>query len=370
MKISLSQSDLNAALQTVQRAVSSKSILPVLSGILVYAEDGHLNLCTTDLELSMKYSLESNDSNGEAVVLPARLVSDIVKNLSDGRVDIVVDEKTGNAKLTSGASAFDIKTYSAEDFPKFPELRSEKSITFDGAKFAAAVKQVVRAVSKDETRPVLCGILLTLEKGRLKMVATDSYRLSIHEAAVEGSSQEDIRVIVPARCMDEVAKAAVDRGADSRQVEMGLAQNQIYFKVGNMVVVSRLIEGNFPNYQQLLPENCELRVKIKKDDFASALRRVALLAQNNALVKIKIDPEKLEVSAITADIGSAVEHLRADVSGAGMEVAFNAQYLLDGLSSISEDEVLFELNSPLKPGILRPASAQDFIYLAMPVRIG
>ncbi|MCL6472852.1 MAG: DNA polymerase III subunit beta [Firmicutes bacterium] len=364
MNISFTQSDLNSALQIVQRAVSAKSILPILSGILFNIDNGHVELCSTDLELSIKYRLAVEIKDDTPVVIPARLVSDIVKNLPDAKVDIYSDAKSGSVKLSCGSASFDINTYPVDDFPRFPELDSEKKITIGGKKFSAAVKQVIKAVSKDETRPVLCGILLTIDKGRLTMVTTDSYRLAVHESSVEGLA-DDINVIIPARCMDEVARICGDEA-----IEIGLTKNQIYFSFGNVAIVSRLIEGNFPPYKQLLPDSCDIRVKLNRDRMISALKRVSLLAHNNALVKIKVEEKKIQVSAMTADVGSALEYIDANASGGEMEVAFNAQYLIDGLSSINEEEVFLELNSPLKPGIIRPAVAQDFLYLAMPVRIG
>jgi len=365
VKISITQGELNTALQTIQKAVSSRSILPILSGILFVVEDGYLNLCSTDLELSMKYRLPISAEDADAAVLPARLMGDVVKNLPDAKVELDIDNKSGNVRITCGSSLFSLKAFSAEDFPKFPETKAEKTIKVPGKKISSAIRQVMKAVSKDETRPVLCGILTTIDKGRLKMVATDSYRLSINETAVDGAKADDMKVIIPARCMDEVSKICGDE-----DIEIGLAKNQVYFKMNDTVVVSRLIEGNFPPYQQLLPDNCETRVKLMKDDFLASLRRVSLLAQNNALIKIRIDKEKVQLSAMTADVGSADEALPAEVAGEGMEIAFNAQYLIDGLNSISEEQVYLELNNPLKPGLVRPAKAQDFIYLVMPVRIG
>jgi len=365
VKLSLSQSDLNSALQVVQKAVPSRSILPVLSGILFRIEKGYLDLCSTDLEMSVKYRLNIDTSGTDSAVLPARLLGDIVKNLPDLKLDIEIDKNNGNAKLTCSQASFDIKTYPVEDFPKFPDLEVDKSITVDCRNLSHAIRQVVKSASRDETRPVLCGMLLTFSKSRLTMVSTDSYRLAVNEMSVSNSMGEDIKVIVPARCIDEVSRIC-----SGENIEIGLAKNQIYFNTGDVIIVSRLIEGNFPNYQQLLPESCELRVKVDKEKFLSALKRVSLLAQNNSLVKIKIDKENLQMSAVAADIGSAVENVDAEVDGAEMEIAFNANYLIDGLNSISEEEVLLELNNPLKPGILRPVDAQNFIYLVMPVRIG
>jgi DNA polymerase-3 subunit beta len=362
LKVSLPQDDLNSALQVVLKAVSSRSILPILSGILIDAEDGYINLYSTDLEISLKYTLPITVDEPGSVVLPARLLGDIVKNLSDSQISINSD--TDSVKLSCGSSIFTINTLSADGFPQFPELQKDKSISISGRDLSELVRQIIKAVSKDETRPVLSGALMVIEKGRVKMVTTDSYRLSVCEIAVEGTP-DDTRVIIPARCLDEVARIC---GGDD--VEIGMAKNQVYFKTGNVTLVSRLIEGQFPNYQQLLPSDCELRVKFNKDALLSSLRRVSLLAQNNALVRMKVVENVVKVSAETQDVGLASEEIDVETSGEGMEVAFNAQFLIDGLHSIDEEEVFLELNSPLKPGLLRPSIDQDFIYLVMPVRIG
>lgn len=365
MKLSLSQGDLSAALQIIQKAVSPRSILPILTGILLDVEDGFINLYSTDLEISLRCGLPVSAESKGSLVLPARLLGDIVKNLPDARIDLSADDKNDSVKLTCGSTMFNIKAFSAEGFPRFPELKKEKSILINGKDLSELVRQVIRAASKDETRPVLNGALMIVEQGRLKMVTTDSYRLSIRETGVEGASDSDINVIVPARCLDEVSRICGDK-----PIEIGLAKNQIYFDIGDIILVSRLIEGQFPNYQQLLPDDCELRIKFKKDILVTSLRRVSLLAQNNALIKMKVAKNTVQISAMTHDVGSAFEEVEAEIEGDGMEIAFNAQFLIDGLNSIGEEEVFLELNSPLKPGLLRPTIDQNFIYLIMPVRIG
>ncbi|MBE0447107.1 MAG: DNA polymerase III subunit beta [Actinobacteria bacterium] len=365
MRVSLNQADLNSALQIVQKAVSSRSILPILSGVLFDVGEDFIDLYTTDLEMSIKYRLPVKADSGGSVIVPARLLGDIVKNLPDARIDLRGDENHGSIDFTCGSSSFNIKVFSPEGFPQFPDMQKEVSISVSGKDLVESIRQVVRAVSKDETRPVLTGVLMIIEEGRLKMVATDSYRLSIREMEVERASADKIKFIVPARCLDEIARICVD---DS--VEVGLAKNQIYFNVGEIVLVSRLIEGQFPNYQQLLPNDCMLRVRFNKDNLLSSLKRVSLLAQNSALIKMKVAGNTAQIEAMTQDVGSANEEVAVEIIGEGMEIAFNAQFLIDGLSSIGEEEVFLELNSPLKPGLLRPTVDQDLIYLVMPVRVG
>jgi DNA polymerase III subunit beta len=365
VRLYLTQSDLSNAIQVAQRAVSSKSVLPVLSGIYFSANSNYLDLYSTDLDISIKCRLPLQNEEVSEVVFPARLISDIIKSLPEGKVELSVDKETGKADIISGNSFFSINTLSPEDFPVFPTFETNNKINIDGIKLATAIKQVNKSVSKDETRPVLCGILFMIEKGHLCMVATDSYRLSIYETAIDIDSSEPIKVIVPARCLEEVVKSCTDK-----PVEIGISNNQIYFNLGHVAIISRLIEGNFPPYQKLLPETYETQVKIEKEGFLAALKRVSLLAQNNALIKLKISANELKVENIANEIGTAIETLSADVNGDGMEIAFNAQYLIDGLNSISGDKILLELNNPIKPGILKPADTQDFIYLVMPVRIG
>ena len=365
MKIQISQEELNRAVQIAQKAVSSRGLLPVLTGILFKAANGLLDIYSTDLEISIRCTLEAQVVDEGEIVIPARLLGEIIKNLPAGKLEIASDEKSGNIKITSQEAVFDIRSYSAADFPKFPTIISQNAVKISGQVFSDVVKHVIKAVSKDETRPVLSGVLMTIEKGRLKMVATDSYRLSIKEVAVEGLAANQTSAIIPGRCLDEVSKALGDN-----EVEIVIEPNLIYFNLGDTVIISRLIEGQFPNYQQLLPSDCDLRVKFSRHELIASLRRVALLAQNTSLVKVKIGTNEVEISAMSQDLGSAIERLTAMTDGEGMEIAFNANYLLDGLQSIVEDEVNLELNSPLKPGLVRPAKDQGFIYLVMPVRIG
>lgn len=367
MKITLTQTELNNALNIVQKAVASKNILPILSGILFQINNGYLDLYSTDLEMSINCRLQinSDDSGNEAVVMPAKLISDIIKNLPDSKIDLVVDGNSNGVKLYCGQSSFEIKTLSAEDFPGFPEQQAQKTVLISSKNLSEIVRQVIKAASRDETRPILCGILTIIENKKLKMITTDSYRLAIREMESDIDINEEIKIIIPARCMDEIAKIAGDL-----DIEIGPSKNQVYFKVGGVTIVSRLIEGNYPNYQQLLPDNYEVRVKLEKEKLISSIKRVALLAQNNNLIKIKIMKDKVQLSAGVADVGSAVEDVDAVVDGEGMEIAFNAQYVIDGLNSIIEDEVYLDLNNPLRPGILRPVKMQDFLYLIMPIRIG
>ncbi|MEW5706631.1 MAG: DNA polymerase III subunit beta [Actinomycetota bacterium] len=367
MKVFLSQADFNTAMQITQKAVSQKSLLPILSGILLNINEESIDLYSTDLEMSIKHNIAcriENRKDSSSFVIPARLTADIVKSLPDSKVSLNVDEKNSNVKITCGQCEFEVKTMPAEDYPGFPTLQKDIVIVVDGKKLSEAVKQVIKAASKDETRPILCGILLVIEKGRLRLVATDSYRLSIRETAIGGKDVE-LKAIVPARCMDEVSRVC-----NNEEVEVGLAKNQICFKTKSTTIVSRLIEGNFPNYQQLLPDGCEVKVKLNREGFINSLKRVSILAQNNTLVKIKIMSSSIQLMAASVDIGSAVEELEAQVDGEGMEIAFNPQFLVDGLNSISEEEVFIELNSPLRPGIIRPVKTQDFIYLIMPIRLG
>ena len=365
MNIQISQEELNRVVQIAQKAVSPRGLLPVLTGILFKAANGVLDLYATDLEISIRCTLPATVIREGETVIPARLLGEIVKNLPAGNIEIVSDDKSGNIKILSRNAVFDIRSYSPSDFPKFPNITGHSGVKINGRVFSDVVKHVIKAVSKDETRPVLSGVLMTIEKGHLKMVATDSYRLSIKDVAVEGLSVNQSSAIIPGRCLDEVSKAVSDK-----DVEIILEPNLVYFDLGDTVIISRLIEGQFPNYQQLLPSDCDLRVKFSRHELIASLRRVALLAQNTSLVKMKIGNNEVEISAMSQDLGSAIERLMTKTDGEGMEIAFNSNYLLDGLQSIGEDEINIELNSPLKPGLVRPAQDQGFIYLVMPVRIG
>lgn len=365
MRFTIDRMALVDALAVSGKGFSSRSTLPILSGILISAASGKVLLQSTDLEVSVRHSVEANVEEDGQMVLPGRLVSDIVRSLPDGAVTI--DGGPEQATISCGHASFKVKTLPAEDFPKFPEVEADRTVVIPGELLASMSRQVLKAVSRDETRPILTGVLLVAEDTTLRMAATDSYRLSLREEKSEQPVEERIEVVVPGKAMDEVPKLA----QSSEGVSIGVAENQIIFRFGQTVYISRRIEGSFPNYRQLIPKETEVKVRVSTQELLDAIRRVSLLAQHNAPLRMKVSESTLTLSAATPDVGEASEDLMAATEGAEMEIAFNHAFLADGVSSAPSEELLIELISPLKQGVLRvPEGGDEFVYIAMPVRLG
>ncbi len=365
MKISLARTDLLDSLTIVSRGLSSRSTLPILSGVLVTADKGEVVLTTTDLEVSVRCTKGAAVDRPGQTVLPGRLLSDITRNLPEAAVTI--DLEGESAHLSCGNASFSLKTLQAADFPKFPDTESGETIEIPSELFVSVVKQVSRAVSRDETRAILTGILTTLENGRLRLVATDSYRLAVREVSIDTQATA-LEAVIPGRAMDEVARLV----GQEEKVALGISENQAVFSFGNAVFVTRRIEGSFPNYKQLIPKESETVVRVGRNEMAEAVKRVSLMAQHNSPLRMKIDSESgtMSLSAMTPDVGEASDSLMAEVRGPDVEIAFNHAFLTDGLNAAGSDEVEIGVVSPLKPGVLRTTGDEDYLYLLMPVRLG
>jgi len=367
MKLSIARSELLDALNTASKGMSARSTLPVLSCVLLTAEEGALTLQSTDLEISVRYRVPCLTEDPGQVVIPGRLLNDIVRSLPEAAVTLETEGDSVNVRCQQ--SSFTVRTLRASDFPKFPEIEVEKSVELPSSKIASMVKKVSKAVSRDETRAVLTGVLLVIEGPIVKMVATDSYRLAVDESILENSSSEDISVVVPGRALDEVMKLA----SAAESVRLGVSENQVVLEFGETTFVTRRIEGTFPNYKQLIPQRTpdDTVVTIATDELSAAVKRVSLLAMHNTplRVSVNIEDQTLSLSAATQDVGDASEDLMVKAEGKDVEIAFNHAFMSDGLASISSDTVDLQIQSSLKPGLLEAGDGEDFKYLLMPVRL-
>ncbi|WP_302392244.1 DNA polymerase III subunit beta [Eggerthella sinensis] len=365
MKFSINQSELQNALSVVLKGIATRSTLPILSGIYLDAHDDTLTLQATDLELSIQYSVSALiEETGKAVV-PGKLFSDIVKNLPDAAVHVEAEDDS--AVITCDTASFSIKTLDAEDFPGFPHVDVQQEIAIPFAQFASMVKRVARTVSKDESRAILTGVLITLEDSMLKMVATDSYRLAITETQLEDSAAEEFQAVISGSFLQEIASLP----RSDEDLKLALAENQIVVTYHDTVFINRRLEGNFPNYRQLLPDSYVTRVSMDVGHLIAGVKRTSLLGQTSSPVRfdINIASQTAQLSAVAQDVGSAQETLSCEGEGEDVEIAFNYAYVLDGLSSVNTDNVYLEVQSSLKPGIFKSAEGENFLYLVMPVRI-
>jgi DNA polymerase III subunit beta len=363
LRITASKEDLVSRLAVVSRGVSSRTAVLVLGGIQLRAEEGRLHLAATDMEVSLRSSLEAQVGDEGTVVVPGRLLFDIARSLPDSEVAIEHKPEEAVVIVTSGTALYRLHTYSAEDFPRLPEIDDGATHAIDRDALVDTVNRVGRSASRDESRPVLTGILVRFEPGKVVMAATDSYRLAVKETAVSGPLPE-LDAIMPARALQEVTRIAA--GAD--EVQLGLHENHVFFGADGTWLTTRRIDGQFPNYRQLLPEQFEHEVVLPREELLEVVRRVSLMAQRNSPLRLRFAEGELTVSAVTQDVGEARESIPAPYSSEALEIGFNAEFLRDGLESVDSESVRLKLISPLRPAVLE-GDGDDYVYLIMPIRL-
>src|SRR5947207_4767464 len=363
MKITCSREELTQKLAVVSRGVSTRTAVQILGGVLLNAEGGRLTLAATDMELSLRASLEARVEGEGAVVVPGRLLVELARLLPDAEVSIEQRADEGIIHVASGAFESRLNTYTAEDFPRLPDAEGLERHAVDRDALLETIGRVGRSASRDESRPVLTGILARFEPGKLVMAATDSYRLAVKETDLAGSTQE-LEAIIPARALTELARIA----GDASQLELGVQENQVAFRTGDAVLTTRRIDGQFPNVKQLLPEQFEHVVTLPRSELLEVVRRVSVMAQRNSPLRLRFSEGELQVSAQTQDVGEAKEALPAPFSGDTLEIGFNPEFLRDGIESVQSDEVQLKLISPLRPGLIQGES-DDYSYLIMPIRL-
>ncbi|HTX45930.1 MAG TPA: DNA polymerase III subunit beta [Solirubrobacteraceae bacterium] len=366
MKISLERDVLVAQLQTVSRVASTRSAIQALSGVQFTAASGSCELRATDMDVGLRVPLEAEVVRDGVVVLPARLLLDVVRSLPAPSVSLELRGAENDVELVSGNATFHIRTLRAEDFPPFPEPDPASTVTVPSDAFVGTALKVAGSASRDETRPVLTGILVSASGRELRMVATDSYRLSVKETTLESELSSAFEVNVPARALQELARLA--HGHEGT-LNISVRQNQVLFEVGRSVLSSRLIDGQFPNYAQLLPESFEHELRIAGTELTDVVRRISLLAQKNAPLRLAFSDGELTVSAETPDVGEARESLPVAFQGEALEIGFNPEFLRAGLEAIEDGDVLLKLISPLRPGLIEAADESGFLYLIMPIRL-
>ena len=362
LRATCSRDDLAAALGIVARGISSRGAVQVLSGILLRAEEGKLTLASTDMEISLRASIDGTVSGDGAVAVPGRLLTDLTRLLPDDSVTLTHQEGEGLLEVTSGSHSSRLNVYSAEDFPRLPPIEVDLH-TIAAPALLATIEKVARAASRDESRPVLTGILVRFEESRLIMAATDSYRLAVKETELESSGTE-LDAIIPARALQELARLAA--GAD--EVRLGVHENHVIFSAGDVWLTSRRIDGQFPNYKQLLPESFEAEVTTPRAPLLDVIRRAGVLAQRNAPLRLRFAEGELSVSAQTQDVGEAHESLPIDYAGEPLEIGFNPDFLRDGLEAVGTETVQLRLINPLRPAVIS-APDESFWYLIMPIRL-
>ncbi len=363
LKLTCTRDELVAKLGIVSRAVSTRSAVQILAGVLLRAQEGELQLAATDMELSLRTALEANVEDEGAVVVQGRTLVDIARLLPADEVQIAHRPEEGIVQVTCGAYSSRLHIYAVEDFPRLPEVDAAATFSVDADTLLDTVAQVSRSASRDESRPVLTGILVRFEPEKLVMAATDSYRLSVKETPLEGSTQE-LEAIIPARALTELGRVAGGVG----ELELGVHENQVVFRAGDVTLTTRRIDGQFPNYRQLLPEAFEQTVVLPRAELLDVVRRVSVMAQRNSPVRMRFSEGELRVSSQTQDVGEATETLPVGWTADVMEIGFNPEFLREGIESVPSDELELNLISPLRPAVIK-GETDDFKYLIMPIRL-
>jgi DNA polymerase-3 subunit beta len=365
VKLSTSSQELLAKLQLVSRVASTRSAVQALSGVQIAAEDG-VELRATDMEVALRVPLEATIERAGTVVLPARLLVDVVRQLPSGDVSLELRPAEQDVEVVAGPARFHIRVLRTEDFPPLPEPGGDQIVTMPAPAFTETIARVARSASRDETRPILTGILVSAAGEELRMVATDSYRLSVKETRLEAALDEGFEANVPARALEELGRLVRD---DIDDIRIGVRANQVVFEVDGLALSSRLIDGQFPNYRQLLPEAYEHELTINREELLEVVRRISLMAQKNAPLRLSFSEGEVSISAQTPDVGEASEPLPVPFAGEPFEIGFNPDFLLAGLESAGSDDVVLKLISPLRPGLLESADGSGFLYLIMPIRL-
>jgi DNA polymerase III subunit beta len=334
---------------------------------MISAEDNQPLLLATDTEVGLRLPLSGEILTPGSAVLPARLLLEVVRSLPGDTVTLELRSAEQDVELISRSAKFHLRTLRSEDFPSLPVPAADARMNLPAQAFVDTALQVSRSASRDETRPVLTGVLISAADRELRMVATDSYRLSVKRTTLGGQLEGAIEANVPARALAELAR--IVQGSEISSLSISLGQNQIVFQLDHIVLSSRLIDGQFPNYRQLLPESVEHELRLSTGEVVEVVRRMSLLAQKNAPLRLTFEEGQLTVSAQTPDVGEASETLPVPFSGERFEIGFNPEFLRDGLESVESEELVLKLISPLRPGLIESPDDGEFVYLIMPIRL-
>ncbi|QSX07582.1 DNA polymerase III subunit beta [Alkalibacter rhizosphaerae] len=363
MQFSTTKNDLIQAVSTVQKAVSTKSTLPILEGILFEASNEAITLLGTDMELGIKTRLEGTVKEEGSIVLSAKLISEIARKLPDGNVYFEKNNKNA-VKITCNQSKFNVQGEAGEDFPKMPEVRGSEAIQIPRELFRSLIKETIFCVAKSENIPVLTGELLELENGEMKLVALDGYRLALRKGKInQGLS---IKEIIPERTMMELYRLLSMKEED---LFVSTTKNQALFTIGETSMVSNLLQGEYINYKQIIPENATTKVKANTLELLASCERASLMARDgkNNLIKMHFNQGGLDIQS-NSDMGDLNENLPVEMNGEPLKIAFNCNYFIDALKAISEEEVMLEFTTAVSPCVIRPVDGDYFIYLILPVR--
>lgn len=376
MKVTVLQENLARGLSTVSRAVSPRSTLPVLANILLATDEGRLRLSATNLELGITCWIGARIEEEGSTTVPSRTLSDLVSTMPDPQVSLTLNAQTQTLNVRSGSSTNDIKGIDAQEFPPLPVPDFESAIEINVADFKEMIQQVAFAASTDEARPVLMGVLVQVDKDGVTMAAADGFRLSVRKATLSSPAQQTVSAIIPARALNELARIASD-GEQSIQMVLPKGRGQVVFHVKDAELVSQLIDGTFPDYQQIIPRSYKSRTLISTASLLKACRQAEIFAREGSnVVRLNIknsgemQPGEVEISAHSEETGSNETIVEATVDGSPLLIAFNVKYLREVLEVIKTPNVAVETSASNAPGVIRPVGDDNFLHVIMPMHLG
>ena len=376
MNVSILQENLSKGLSIVSRAVSSRSTLPVLANVLMNTDNGRLKLSATNLEIVVTCWVGAKIEEEGSITIPARTLSDLVNTLPSEIIEMQLDEPTQTIHIKCGRTEANIKGIDAQEFPLVPEPQKEEQLLLERDVFKQMISRVVFAAASDDTRPVLTGISTKLEGDTINMAATDGFRLSITSGVFPGSVDRPIDAIIPARALSEVLRVA---GDDEKPIAISMpaGRNQIIFDMGETIIVSQLIDGQFPDFQSVIPAEPLTRTIMGTADLLKACKTADIFARESShTAKVSIEPGdemmrgQATIAATSAETGNNIAQVDASVDGPAVEIAFNVKYMTDVLNVINEPQVAIETRTPMEPGVIKPVGEEGFIHVIMPMHFG
>ncbi len=373
MNVSVMQENLARGLGIVSRAVSSRATLPVLANVLLRTQDAGLKLTATNLEIGINCWVPGKVSEEGEITVPAKLLSDLVGSFPNQRIDLVLSPKDRTLKVSCAGNRSSIKGIEADEFPVVAAIGDAPATTVDARALREALGEVVFAAATDESRPILTGVLTRLAGSRMTLAAADNYRIAVRHLELASPVSGEVLIVVPGRSYGELMRILPD-GDAAVEITVTPNKSQVLFHTEGIDLVSRLIEGQFPNYEPVIPTAHTSRAIIDREAFLAGARRASIFARDSAnIVKIAVGSEEEDASAVSisahaADIGDAADALDATVEGSPTTIAFNARYLIDVLSNLGSDEAALELSGPLAPGVIRGIGKDDYVHVIMPVR--
>ena len=363
MKLTINKQSLLTAINKVIKATASRPSVPYLSGVMISVKDSEMTLFASDLETSIQTKVDCLVESEGVVAVAGKILANIINALPDTAIHLYDEGEL--LKISAGQSEFEIRKINTDDFSTFPPIVSEQEVIIPADKLSLMIKKVSKAVSRDESRVVLTGVLFTVEEDVVTMVSTDSFRLALIEQKLEQPTNKTFEVLIPGKVLDDIARMIT--GAES--VKIASSANQTLFSFDDTKILTRRLEGKFPNYKQLIPSSYTTKAITNHAELLESVRRVSLLALNNAAISVEVSAEDqtLSLNSKTQELGAAKESILVKTEGTDNTIAINYSYFIDGLTSINSDTVYLEIQDPLRPGILR-APEENFTYLVMPVR--